>query len=440
MTRLLTSLAIVLSVEAVVFAEGNPNDIPISSFDPENAISADSSVEGHGVKIGEGTVIHPVVGMETGYVSNVFYTDTAPQGAGILRLLAQISAASASGARLTPTSDSGDANTGDDVAFTYRASLRASYDFMLSGNNEISSTGGLGLGATLRGIANPAGKWSFGFSEDFTRLIRAANYETNANTDRDINSLALNLLYHPTDSTLGGWAYYQNTIDVFERSEQSFADRLQHRIGIHPTWRWLPQTTVFADVQLGFYSGISGSKKVSSFPLTTVAGINTLLSLKTTFNLQAGYTNGFYSNGPSFSAPTVDASLGYRYSPLGRVTLTYDWTYQDSVNANYYRDHTVRLLLQQMVRPFTFDIQPELHFREYQGVDTLLVGAPPTRNDVIFSLVAGVHYNLRDWAAATLDYRFTDVSTDYRYTSGGVTNTNPSYARHEVLLGVRVAL
>lgn len=440
MTRLLTSLAVFFLAEASAFAETNPNDISIASFDPENAVAADSSVEGHGIRVGEGTVLHPVLGMETGYVSNVFYTDSNPQGAGILRLLAQISAGSVSGARLAPNAVGGDNNAGDDVAFTYRASLRASYDFMLSGNNDVTGTGGLGLGATLRGIANPAGRWSFGFSEDFTRLIRAANYETNANTDRDINTLGLNLLYHPNDSAFGGYLYYQNTIDLFETSAQSFADRLQHRFGVHPTWKWLPQTTIFADVSLGIFTGIANSRKVTSLPLTTVAGINTLLSLKTTFNLQAGYTNGFYSSGPSYSAPTIDASLGYRYSPLGRVTLTYDWMYQDSVNANYYRDHTVRLWLQQLVVPFIFEIQPELHFREYQGVNTLITGAPPTRDDVIFSLITGVHYNLRDWAAATLNYRFTDVSTDYRYTSGGVTSTNPSYARHEVLLGVRVAL
>jgi opacity protein-like surface antigen len=84
-------------------------------------------------------------------------------------------------------------------------------------------------------------------------------------------------------------------------------------------------------------------------------------------------------------------------------------------------------------------VQPEVHFREYSGV--YVVNGPPNRNDVIFAIVAGAHYNFRDWLSGTLDYRFTTVQTDYRYMpiGGGVT-TDPSFARHELLLGVRAAL
>lgn len=439
MNRIFASLALVVAGEAVSYADISPNDISISTFDPENAVAPESSIEGPGIKIGEGTVLHPVFGMETGIVSNVFYAENDPAASGILRLLAQVGAGSLSSARLTPAStDEGTAAREGD--FQYKVSARASYDVMLSGNDAVQGTGGLGIGALFRGMVNPMGRWSFGFDEEFNRLIRAANFETDANTNRDLNALGLTLLYHPNDSAFGGYLYYNNTIDIFERNTQSFADRLQHQFGIHPTWRWLPQTSVFADVSMGYYSGLgSDSQKVTSYPLRAVAGIATLLSLKTTVNVQAGYVNGFYSAGPSYSAPTVGVSVGYRYSPLGRAVLTYDWLYQDSVNANFYRDHVVRLLVQQLVNPIVVMVQPELHFREYQGVDTLVMGANPTRDDVIFSVIAGVHYNFRNWIAATLDYHFTDVSTNYRLMTDGIVD-DPSYVRHELLLGVRVAM
>jgi hypothetical protein len=439
MNRIFASLALLLSVETIARADVSPNDISISTFDPENAVAPESAVEGPGVKIGEGTVLHPVFGMETGVVSNVFYTQNNPQAAGILRLLAQVGAGSLSSARLIPTEDNDD-NSARQGDFQYKTNVRASYDAMLSGDSAIQGTGGLGVGALFRGMVNPNGRWSFGFDEEFDRLIRAANFETDANTNRDINGIALTVLYHPNDSAFGGYLYYNNTIDIFEANTQNFADRIQHRLGIHPMWRWLPQTTVFADVSIGYFSGLgSGTDKVTSYPFTAIGGIATLLSLKTTLNVQAGYTNGFYSSGPSFSAPTIGASLGYRYSPLGRVLLTYDWLYQDSVNANYYRDHVVRLWIQQLVNPFVIMVQPEIHFREYQGVDTVVMGAPPTRDDFIFSVIAGVHYNFRNWAAATLDYHFTDVSTNFRFAVDGMIN-DPSYARHELLLGVRIAM
>ena len=69
----------------------------------------------------------------------------------------------------------------------------------------------------------------------------------------------------------------------------------------------------------------------------------------------------------------------------------------------------------------------------------MIPGAPATRDDVIFSVVAGVHYNFRNWIAGTLDYHFTDVVTSYKYMVDGIT-VNPSYTRHELLLGVRVAM
>jgi hypothetical protein len=179
--------------------------------------------------------------------------------------------------------------------------------------------------------------------------------------------------------------------------------------------------------------------KVSSYPLVAVAGLNTLLTIKTTLNLSAGYTNGFYSSGPSYSAPVLGAQLGYRYSPLGRATLMYTLQYADSINANYYRDHVVRFSLQQLFAPFVVMAQPEVHFRQYNGVT--IVNGPPTRDDLIFALVAGVHYNYRNWLAATLNYRFTTVQTSYRYMPvGGGALDDPSFERHELLLGVRAAL
>ncbi len=434
MTRVLAIAAVLMGLVAVASAQASSADVSIASFNPEDATAPVSGVEGPGIKIGEGTVLHPVLGLETGYLSNVFYEDGAPTGAGMLRLLAQIGTASLSPERLV-SPGGGEENEG---SLQYRASVRASYDFLLSGNDAVAATGGLGLGALFKGIANPQGRWSFGFDEDFNRLIRAANFESDTNTNRDINNLRLTLQYHPDDSTLGGYLYYANMIDVFERNTQSFADRLENTLGLHPTWKVLPQTTIYGDFSIGFNSGIgSDSQKVNSYPLRLEGGIATLLNIATTLNLHAGYANGFYSSGPNYSSPVVGAALGYRYSPLGRVLLTYDYLHEDSINANFYRDHVIRLWWQQVVAPFSIMVQPEVHFREYQGITA--VQGPATRNDTIFSIIAGVHYNFRNSFAATLDYRFTDVDTNYMYMVGNATD-NPGYVRHEVLLGVRWAL
>src|SRR5580704_596017 len=99
MIRLYASLGILLALEAVAFADG-PADSTIAQFDPDEAVAPITAVEGPGIKIGEGTVLHPAFGLETGYTSNVFYTASNPTGAGILRALAQIGTGSVTGDRL----------------------------------------------------------------------------------------------------------------------------------------------------------------------------------------------------------------------------------------------------------------------------------------------------------------------------------------------------
>ncbi|MBV8760287.1 MAG: hypothetical protein JO257_23550 [Deltaproteobacteria bacterium] len=447
MNRLFSTAGILIGLASVAHAQAssnetvNPYDLSIGQFNPEAAVAPGSIVEGAGIKVGEGTVLRPVFGLETGVISNVFYANTQTQDAGVLRLMAQIGASSLGGARInTTTSHTTEEGTPDMGSFEYRLSLRAAYDLMLSSDDQVSKAGGLGLGASFHAIANPMGRFSFGIDDDFMRLIRAADFETDANLNRDINNARLVGIIHPRGSSLSGYLYYQNTIDVFEQSS-TYPDRMSNTLGLHPMWQWLPQTQVYMDASLGVVSALGTSNKVTSYPLSILAGIGTLLTYKTTLNLSAGYTNGFYTKGPSFNAPQFGATFGYRYSPLGRVMLGYQLMYSDSINANYYRDHVFLASLQQLFNPFVLMVQPELHLREYNGVNIAnpMITGPDTRDDTIFAVTAGMSYSFRNWFAATLSYRFSTVQTNYTYTFMGTT-ADPSFTRHEALLGVRIAM
>lgn len=225
---------------------------------------------------------------------------------------------------------------------------------------------------------------------------------------------------------------------MFEASSQQFANRLQNTFGVHVNWRWLPLTQVYVDVSEGYNTGIGSSDKVTSYPLIASAGIQTALTLNTTVDAHLGYANGFYANGPSYSSVTGGVLFGYRYSPFGRVTLLYDYEHQDSINANFYRDHVLQLSIEHLVAPFVVFARPELRFRRYDG--TVVMGTTGnTRDDVIFGATVGMRYSFRDWIAATLDYQLQDIQTDFRYNDGSGNQVDPSYIRHELLLGVRAA-
>ena len=427
-----------------------------ASFDPDKAVAPVRLVEGAGWKVGEDTVIHPVVGLETGAISNVFYTNSTNcvagrdcvHAAGLLRALVQLGFGSLNPERLTP-SDQGAIDPiteepGVDIpnpgSFQYRVDARAAYDQMLSQDGTVSSTGGFSFGATVRGIVHPLGPVSLLGIDDYQRLIRAADFETDVNTNRDINNLWLRLPYHPQDRTYGGYLYYTNTIDVFERSQQQFADRMNNTVGLHPTWRVLPQTHIYGDVSQGFNGGIgSSSQKVDSYPTAFSLGVGTLLTPMIAVNASAGYTWLNYQSGASTSGVHGGVSIGYRYSDLGRVVFQYVRLFHDSINANYYDEHVLRAWGYHRAGPLVISLQPEIHFRTYNGTLVTSTMGTNVRSDDIFSVIAGVSYNLRNQIAIGLDYRFTDLSTDFHYMTDGVT-VDPSYARHAVLLGVRAAL
>lgn len=423
----------------------NPTaDLSITSFDAANAVAPISIVEGPGIKVGQGTTIHPVFGIETGFVSNVFYNEN-PEPAGILRLMGQISVASLNRQRLDPSAPNMTDTDGDDRGdFQYKASLRLAYDQPLASSDTITATGGVGIGAGFKGMVNPSGRFSFGFDENFLRMIRASNFETQTNENRDINNLQLTFLYHPPDRSMSGYLYYRNMIDIFEKEDTLYPNRIDHRIGVHPMWRVFPQTMVYADFSLGFVDGLGASPesemKNSSMPLILKAGVTSLLTTKVALNFAAGYTNGFYANGPSFSAPVFDVDLSYRYSPLGKLQVGYSLAYMDSVNANFYRDHIIRAQVQQLFVPFALMIEPELHFRQYQGVTVTGTTGGIVRDDVIFAVTGGMYYNFRNWIAATLNYKFTTIETDFRYIEMGGRTVDPSFNRHDLLLGLRMAM
>jgi len=94
----------------------------------------------------------------------------------------------------------------------------------------------------------PMNPVSFGIREDFTRTIRASNFETPENVNRDVNMLRMLLLLHPPGRTLSAYLYYQNTIDIFENNLGIYPDRIAHVFGLHPTLQLFPRTQVYPHI------------------------------------------------------------------------------------------------------------------------------------------------------------------------------------------------
>ena len=335
------------------------------------AVAQPTVAEGPGHQIGAGTVIHPTVGLETGFVSNVFYEDTSPVSSGIARVFAGLAIASEGNKPADEVNALGSDSevappTGAPPTLNFRLGARLTYQQYLSSNDNVTDASDLGAQADLDLTIFPQRAVSFWLTDSFTRDTRPTNFESSGDLNRDINHLKLGIDFRPGGGTITFGARYENTIDRFESNRNEFANRFQHTIGARLDWKFRPFTSFFVDGSLGFFGGLgSDSSKTDSNPLRVTGGVATLLGVNTTLRLYAGYGRGSYDAGEDFGSVIGGVNLGYRYSDMGRVSIGYTRDFKDSINANLYTDHAFALTVKQQLGLIVANATAGLRFREY---------------------------------------------------------------------------
>jgi hypothetical protein len=413
------------------------------------AAQESSAVEGAGYPLGEGTVVHPTVGGELGFTDNVFYADTTEQRdfAGILRLVAEAALASK---EITPDEGVPDEllEPGEEAPaepapqkIQFRAGGKIYYQEYLSPTYFVRDQ--RTFGADLKGnvVIAPQGTVAFTADEHFVRDARPVNFESSEHANRIANSLMLDLKYQPGGRMINAGLRWENQIDYFEDGDQRFANRMINTIHARGEWMFFPYSKLFADVSYGFIgslgSGGMAAPKRSASPIRGGVGIATAITEIFTVKAHLGWGYASYAGGSGYNLPLIGAEIGYRYSPVGRVTVGYEWDQIDSINADFYSDHGLKAGLdQQFGARILAHAAAELHFRTYQGVDPSIGGAT-SRSDLIFAPSAKVQYIFKDWLAAVVDYRTEVDATSYRSSVDDM--DDPSYVRTEITAGVRAA-
>lgn len=425
-------------------------------------------VTGAGILVGESTVMHPVAGVETGVVSNVFFEEDAGRTAGMIRLAGEVAFASLPPERLNNPDrsaydrpvwkkwrgdiyttydgpywrdDSGESdgaegeNPGAPPKLEFRAGARAFYEEYLSGAETVRAQRNLGLEGNVHVHVNPYETVAFTVDDDLTRAIRPTNFESEGDLDRWINNVRLGMRIQAGGRALVPEFRFHNRIDYFESSNAAFANRIQTSIGGHLNWWYTQHTRLYFDASIGFFGGLgggaSGIEKASSMPLRLLLGGRTPFSETTALNLYAGFAKGFYGAGPDFTGPLVGATFSWAQNDFRRLRLGYRYDFQDSINANFYSEHALEASLVQQIDRLILEGRGEMHLRHYDGVPMVLAGGP-TRDDFIFAVSANARYVLRRWLGLTAQAQLVTDQTGYRANG----TDNPSYTRFELFGGV----
>lgn len=406
------------------------------------AYAQDAIVEGKGVKVGEGTVVRPILGIETGWVSNLYYDDTDQTQVAALRLMAAFSTGSAGEERTkveAPEGDQDKVSQGEPPSVKWALGAKLRYTEYPFSSQRAEMQRNLGADANLDLVIKPQGTFRVELSDKFARDTNPTNFESRFQVNRDVNELKTGLVYQPGGRAITAGLHYQNRIDYFESSDQSFASRIQHQVLLSADWQWLPITKFSFEGSYGIYLPLDNSSwKQESSPISGRIGIASAITEKTFGRASLGWAYAGYSFGEGYNTPVGDLEFGYRYSPTGKFSIAYSYDFNDSINANFFRDHAVLFKLDQQINRWVFDGIFDVRLRGYRGVPPQLMASSPNRDDFVMGVLARLRYLYRDRLSFSGTWRSTVDQTNFRYTAGpGV--DNPSYDRHEFMLGATAA-
>ncbi len=407
-------------------------------------VRADEAVEGPGVEVAPGTVVHPNVGAEAGVVNNVFFQESSagPVTSGLVRISARFDFASRT---IEPEETVPDEEPGKEPApptFTFRAGLAAAYEeYLYYANPSTAAQRNLTFDGQAHLQVYPKGTWSFLADDRLRRDVRPRNYEDPTSTNRIDNLLALAVRFQPGGRQLSASAHYDNVIDAYEGGT-GVANRMNQTLGLGSDWQLYPYTHLLADLSYGFYGPLGAAQPVAgsltkqpSNPLRFLVGIATSLTEPTTLKLQLGWAHSTYAMGEGYNAPLIDVEGGYQYSPTGRAVIEYSLAYEDSTNANYFRDHKLGAHVDQQLRRLLLSAGVDVVYRGYRGISG--IGAP-SRDDLVVAGRVRAQYVLNERYYLTTEYVGAVDQTNYRSTFMGVTD-DPSYNRNELMFGARAA-
>ncbi len=400
-----------------------------------------AKVEGGGVALGERLVLHLGIGAELRYDSNVFYETTNPTQGLALRLTPSFALSTKNAQRPNPDGSV----SPHKVEFRLGAGLDyREWVYSNTGTNPPRQFNVLGnFGLTLF----PAGPVTAEIFDNFTRSTQPAYQAVNYNLDRDMNEAGIRLRIKPGGGRLELQLGYIFGIDLWETQQLKEYDNFYHHATIRLLWKFLPKTAVYIqgdEVAYQYRNPATTTVRPDGYPLRVTAGLNGLLTSKLTFDLYAGYANGFYQAGPSPNTGIAGLSLTWRPYALGTGVLAYRHDMLNTLLGVYADIDNVQLSWAQQFWRFLGYVRFAYQNTRYQGI-TVNGVIPPVaadgqRTDNGFTFNARVdYYAYKNWLALSLGYDFNLLRADKELQVGGTLGTVPvNYDKHEAYLSLSI--
>lgn len=429
--------------------------------------------QGPGFRVGD-FELHPGLGVEVGYDSNLYYTDDNPTppihrtDTGILRVTPHLTFSTMTGERVSGEGEGSASTTPPTVTFQGGISA-AYYEFFAD-----PSRRNLGLDVGLRLTVLPQRPFGFSVYDTFSRAVRPFVENINSATGmaRDTNNAGLQLNFQTDGGVLQVMAGYDFGLQFYEDTTFQYSNAFVHSMTLQETYRFLPQTALIQDNSVrytNYFNGGAGSAPVGlhdSWQLQTRIGLNGAITNNISLTGMVGYAAGFFTSPtPSMYVQNYDNVVGqlqlsWNIVPGTRVALGYNRSYNTAVLGNYASNDRGYISFSTVVGGvFLLGVDADVAYVDYgvivgpSGSLPCSVGSSgpvggaciPSREDVRVTASIFAEYRLTDWLGINTTLRYMGDFTSFHYnvamTSGGTTTLVPDpagYNKFEAFLGVRV--
>lgn len=395
--------------------------------------------EGPGFRAGD-LEIHPGVGAEIGYDSNVFLSSDdivdPAQGSAILRVTPHLFLSTLSGERM----DGAPPNLID-----FRTGVSASlyHYFSTDQSTNVALSADLQLGIN-RG--RPVALVVFG---DYRRTIRPFTEDGAIDDDyaRDQISAGGRLELQTKGGVLKGHAGYTLRLDYFEGTTFQFANSVRHDIQAGVAYKFLPSTALLYDANLvihGYTSDRATPTELSNnVRMRTRVGLNGAITESFSFLAMVGYSAGFYNLGDDFDTIVAQLQATFRLMHSLSLKVGYDRdAYRSFVGGFYYRDRISAGLSTNISGALLLGL--DLYAAHYDFGQTFTdglggsVGNSFDRKDWRLGATLFAEYRFTDYFGLNASLEYTGRFTDYEYLTGSTVLDPAAYNRFTAWLGARV--
>jgi hypothetical protein len=401
--------------------------------------------QGRGVLVGT-FELHPGIGAEIGYDSNVFLSEQ-PESSAVLRVSPSLYLSTLTGERMQ--------NEQRKVSFRAGISGALKHYFATEQGTD------MGVGEDAKLSWNASSIFTLELFQDYKRSIDPFGEPGGVTGAGDEDDYGRNQLGGGTrlqlstpGKLLKGGLGYRIDWDSFEGGDDNVFDAndsLRHSIGADTSWEFLPKTAVFWNGTFGIHDYIhedapglgirSNSKSVGN-----KLGINGGLTEQVGFTIAGGYDAYSSDDGNDSESITAQVEARWRFIQTSSWSLGYDRTLRPSFQGSTMRTDRIKTALGGIFGGVVaLGVKAEVSFVDF-GEDLTFGTAEDLRerNDTHLLLNLSGEYRFVDWFAVTgevgYQQNFTDFYIDIMTAPGETSRNYAKYKRFEAWLGLRAFL